>query len=52
MIAQKGLISADGFVRCGQILTAKRLENRIIHADGMYRECSIDGGVKSVSVDL
>ena len=52
MIAPKSWISADGLVRCGQILTAMRLVNRIIHADGMYCECSIGGDIKSLSVDL
>ena len=52
MIAQKSWISADGFVRCGQILTAKRLANRIIHADGMCCKHSVDGDIKSLSVDL
>ena len=52
MIAQKGLISADGLVRCGQILSVMRLANRIIHADGMYCKHSIGGDIKSFSVDL
>ena len=52
MIAQKSWIRADGFVRCGQILTMMRLANRIIHADGMYSKHSISEGDKSLSVDL
>ena len=52
MIAQKSWIRADGFAQCGKVLIAMRLANRKIHADRMCCKHSVDGDIKSLSVDL